>query len=130
MSTLDFEIESPLAQALSAVVHAKLNEKQWGTGGGDDDGSLTEFIILMAVNGKPQDQIAAELSTDLLGLESDDHAGRDFVQWMFDQAQELSKIHSGQVGGELPTDNTAMQEEQVGESQDAEMGDASGDVNM
>jgi len=129
MSTLDFQIESPLAQALSAVVQPKLVELGWGTGG-DDDGSLTEYIILMAVNGKPQDQIAAELSADLLSLSPDDPTARDFVQWLFQQAQELSKTHSGQLGGEVSGDGTAAQEQQASEVPDAEMGDASGDVNM
>lgn len=78
---------SPLAQALQNVVQPKLVEVGWG---GVDDSTLAEYIILMLVNGKTQDQIASELSNDLLGLGPDDNGAIDFSQWLFEQVELLN----------------------------------------
>ncbi|KAI5303060.1 hypothetical protein KEM56_000069 [Ascosphaera pollenicola] len=91
------EPDTPLAQALSEVVQPKLVEVGWSTGGGDDS-ALAEYVILMLVNGKTQEQIASELSNDLLGLGPDDTEAVDFAKWLFEQVEVLNRKLNG--GGE------------------------------
>ena len=124
---MSFELaqDSPLAQALNAAIQPKLVEVGWSTGGADDS-ALSEYIVLMLVNGKTQEQIAAELSGDLLNLEDDDPGARNFSQWLFNQVEVLT---SQQNGGGIPTDGGAQMEYGA---QDADMGDVSeaGDSNV
>lgn len=87
-------LETPLANALSNVVQTKLSEVGWSTGGLDDS-ALSEYIILMLVNGKTQEQIATELATDLLSLEPGDTAGVDFAAWLFQQVESLNRELNG-----------------------------------
>ncbi|MCJ1357449.1 MAG: hypothetical protein MMC33_007445 [Icmadophila ericetorum] len=77
-------LNTPLADALSEVVQPKLVEIGWTTDGLDDS-ALAEYIILMLVNRKTQDQISAELSNDLLNLGPDDSGAVDFSRWLFEQ---------------------------------------------
>jgi hypothetical protein len=80
-------LNTPLAEALNNVVQPKLVDVGWSIGGLDDS-ALSEYIILMLVNGKTQDQIASELSNDLLNLgptiqeQSISHAGCS-SRWRF-----------------------------------------------
>ena len=83
-------LNTPLADALSNVVQPKLVEVGWSTGGLDDS-ALAEYIILMLVNGKTQEQISAELSNDLLNLGPDDSGAIDFSRWLFEQVEVLSR---------------------------------------
>ncbi|MCJ1399261.1 hypothetical protein MMC11_002463 [Xylographa trunciseda] len=83
-------LNTPLADALSNVVQPKLVEVGWSTGGLDDS-ALAEYIILMLVNGKTQEQISAELSNDLLNLGPDDSGAVDFSRWLFEQVEVLSR---------------------------------------
>ncbi len=87
-------LKTPLAEALSEVVQPKLSEIGWNTGGVDDS-ALGEYIILMLVNGKTQEQIAAELSNDLLNLEPDNSGATDFSRWLFEQVEILSNQLKG-----------------------------------
>ncbi|KAG9238802.1 nuclear polyadenylated RNA-binding protein-like protein Nab2 [Amylocarpus encephaloides] len=117
---VDVVLESPLAHALNEAIQPKLVEVGWSTGGVDDS-ALTEYIILMLVNGKPQDAIAAELSGDLLNLGPDDPGARDFARWLFEQVAVLDV----QLGaGGFPADSTLASNEVAKEVQDAEMGDS------
>jgi hypothetical protein len=96
---VEVSLNTPLAEALNAAIQPKLVEVGWGTGGADDS-ALAEYIILMLVNGKTQDQIAAELSGDLLGLGSDDPSTRDFSQWLFEQIDALNtQVNGGSNAG-------------------------------
>lgn len=106
---VEISMESPLAQQLNDAIRPKLLEVGWSTDG--EEGALSEYIILMLVNGKTQEQIALELSGDLLNLGPDDPGARDFAQWLFDQVALLQQ-------GE----NVDAQNGQV--LQDSEMGDA------
>ena len=120
---------SPLAQALQNVVQPKLVEVGWG---GVDDSTLAEYIILMLVNGKTQDQIASELSNDLLGLGPDDHGAIDFSQWLFEQ---VNLLNNEMNKGTQNTDSTASEIDNEGEEasrvndshdyKDTDMGDNS-----
>lgn len=120
-------MDSPLAHALNAAIQPKLVEVGWSTGGADDS-ALSEYIILMLVNGKTQEQIAAELSGDLLNLGPDDPGARDFSQWLFRQVDILNSHQIGASGGIL-TDGARPAE---AGAQDADMGDVSdvGDSNV
>ncbi|KAF3762360.1 hypothetical protein M406DRAFT_294036 [Cryphonectria parasitica EP155] len=87
--TVVIELNTPLADALNAAIQPKLEECGWATGGADD-AALTEYIILMLVNGKTQDEVAQELSADLLGLDPNDAGLRDFCNWLFTTIDTLS----------------------------------------
>ncbi|ESZ95574.1 hypothetical protein SBOR_4054 [Sclerotinia borealis F-4128] len=129
--SVEIVLDSPLAHALNASIQPKLLEVGWSTGGADDS-ALSEYIILMLVNGKTQEQIAAELSGDLLNLGDDDPGARDFSQWLFDQ---VGSLNSQTSGGEFSDTGAETGQAQFGDSnvsQDADMNDTSeaGDVNV
>jgi len=115
--------ETPLARALNAAIPAKLVEVGWSTSA-DDDAALAEYIILMLVNGKSQEQMASELSGDLLGLGPDDPGVRIFSEWLFQQVGLLNAQLSGGDGFQGAQSGVA-QIHSTAEAQDAEMGDAS-----
>ncbi|EEP76199.1 conserved hypothetical protein [Uncinocarpus reesii 1704] len=92
---ISVELHTPLAQALNEVIQPKLVEVGWSTGGGDDS-ALAEYVILMLVNGKTQEQIASELANDLLGLGPDDTEAVDFSRWLFEQVEALNKKLNGE----------------------------------
>ena len=125
-------LNTPLAEQLSNVVQPKLVEVGWSTGGLDDS-ALAEYIILMLVNGKTQDQIASELSHDLLNLGPDDSGATDFARWLFEQVETLSNTASDHVPvapqAQQPenSDQNSRRERKQSSgsgSQDADMGEA------
>lgn len=87
-------VGTPLAEALGNVIQPKLIEMGWSSDGGDDS-ALTEYVILMLVNGKTQEQIAGELSNDLLGLGEGDTQALDFSRWLFEQVDVLNQQLNG-----------------------------------
>lgn len=97
-------VGTPLAEALGNVIQPKLIEMGWSSDGGDDS-ALTEYVILMLVNGKTQEQIAGELSNDLLGLGEGDTQALDFSRWLFEQVDVLNQQLNG--GGAPMADNNA-----------------------
>jgi len=126
---VEVQLGTLLAESLQNVVQPKLVEMGWSTGGLDDS-ALAEYIILMLVNGKTQDQIAAELSNDLLGLGPEDSGATDFTRWLFEQVGSLSgqTTQNSDMANEyepsLPRD-ADFQNADVGQamSQDADMDD-------
>lgn len=88
---------TPLADALQNVVQTKLAEMGWSTGGLDDS-ALAEYIMLMVVNGKTQEEIATELSNDLLGLAPEDTGAVEFTRWLFEQVDVLSGVSAQSEG--------------------------------
>lgn len=106
---------TPLADALQNVVQSKLAEVGWSTGGLDDS-ALAEYIMLMMVNGKTQEEIALELSNDLLGLAPEDNGAVEFTKWLFQQVDLLS---GAAAQGESTQDaqNTGMQMDTAGASE-------------
>ena len=111
---VEVTLNTPLADALSDVVQPKLSEMGWSTGGLDDS-ALGEYIILMLVNGKSRDQIAAELSNDLLNLEPENSGAIDFSRWLFEQVEILnSQLNGSTTSQPTPapqTQNTASHPE-------------------
>lgn len=128
------EIQSgtALAEALQSVVGPKLAEAGW-TSGAVDDNSLTEYIILMLINGKTQEQIASELAADLLGLPPDEPSTHEFARWLFEQVHTLNaQINGGaapQQAQQQPSNMAishpvaAPETNGFGASQDTAMGD-------
>ncbi|KAL4895424.1 hypothetical protein BDV59DRAFT_173887 [Aspergillus ambiguus] len=103
--TTSVTANTPLADALGTVIPPKLVEMGWSSDGGDDS-ALTEYVVLMLVNGKTQEQIASELSNDLLGLGEGDTQALDFSRWLFEQVELLNQ----QINGSAATsNNTAAQ---------------------
>lgn len=109
---VEIALNTPLADALNNAIQPKLLEVGWGTG---DDSALAEYIILMLVNGKTQEQIAAELSGELLGLPADDPSVHNFSSWLFEQIDLLNgQLNGGPAGGNTTAD-AAQDNSQAGE---------------
>lgn len=102
-------VGTPLAEALGNVIQPKLVEMGWSSDGGDDS-ALTEYVILMLVNGKTQEQIAGELSNDLLGLGEGDTQALDFSRWLFEQVEVLNQHLNG---GGAPMSNEAASAQEI-----------------
>ena len=125
-------LNTPLADQLGHVVQPKLEEMGWTTGGLDDS-ALAEYVILMLVNGKTQDQIAAELSNDLLNLGPEDSGAIDFSRWLFEQVELIHErlnpatvVNGGQLASAVSVSNAGPNGfAHTGEpdSPDTEMGD-------
>lgn len=115
---VEIALNTPLADALTSAIQPKLVEVGWGTGGADDS-ALAEYIILMLVNGKTQEEIAAELAGDLLSLGPDDPNALEFAKWLFEQIAILNG-QSAQSG-----DADAMSSTSPGDDQDMDMAMAS-----
>lgn len=121
--SVEVVLDSPLAQALNSAIQPKLVEVGWSTGD-TDDSALSEYIILMLANGKTQDQIASELSGELLNLGENDPGARDFAQWLFHEVDNLNSQQNG--GGDvIPTESGMGEAEVPAGGQDADMGDTS-----
>ncbi|KAI3342752.1 hypothetical protein F4824DRAFT_485643 [Ustulina deusta] len=117
--SIEITLNTPLADALTSVIQPKLMEVGWAQS--NDDAALSEYIILMLVNGKTQEQIAGELAGDLLNLGPDDPAARDFTHWLFDQINALqSQLNGGVAQAGNATDGTA-QGDAIPMEQDTEM---------
>lgn len=123
--------ETPLAEALANVVQPKLVEMGWSSDSGEDS-ALAEYVILMLVNGKTQEQIAEELSNDLLNLGEGDTQAIDFSRWLFEQVEVLNNKINGvasvpdaaPAAQALPTSSN-QNVFGVQDQQDATMGEAS-----
>ncbi|KAL9029936.1 MAG: hypothetical protein Q9196_001884 [Gyalolechia fulgens] len=113
--SVEVSLNTPLADALSNIVQPKLTEIGWNTGGLDDS-ALGEYIILMLVNGKSQDQIATELSNDLLSLGPDDTGATDFSKWLFEQVHLLN----AQINGSIAPQTQQVPQAQGGSSRQIE----------
>ncbi|KAK8183522.1 uncharacterized protein BKA78DRAFT_273545 [Phyllosticta capitalensis] len=124
--SVELQVGTPLANALQSVVQPKLAEVGWSSGASDDT-ALSEYIILMLVNGKTQEQIASELANDLLSLGPDDPDAANFSRWLFEQLHSLNSKMNGSSGPpEAQPASNGDQSLSVGAtSQDAEMGEAS-----
>jgi hypothetical protein len=99
--SIEVAVGSQLGEALQTVVLPKLVELGWSTGMQDD--TLSEYIILMLANGKTQDQIATELSQDLLDSSPDDAAPLEFAKWLFEQVHQLSAQHNITASSSAPS---------------------------
>jgi hypothetical protein len=117
--SIDIALNTPLADALNSVIQPKLMEVGWAQS--NDDAALSEYVILMLVNGKTQDQIATELAGDLLSLGPDDPAARDFAQWLFNQIDILQSQMNGGAAQLGTAVAGSFQDDAVPMEQDTEM---------
>ncbi|KAI2628978.1 hypothetical protein GGS21DRAFT_540436 [Xylaria nigripes] len=117
--SVEISLNTPLADALNSVIQPKLMEVGWAQS--NDDAALSEYIILMLVNGKTQEQIAAELAGDLLSLGPDDPAARDFTYWLFEQITILQSQLHGNAAVESNASEHTSQDNGVPMEQDTEM---------
>ncbi|KAL4911062.1 hypothetical protein BDW74DRAFT_142359 [Aspergillus multicolor] len=126
-------VGTPLAEALSNAIQPKLVEMGWSSD--SSDSALTEYVILMLVNGKTQEQIASELSNDLLGLGEGDTQALDFSRWLFEQVDTFNQQINGQ-SAPAPNDNAQAipsfndEETSTLQPQSYENGSQSFDMNM
>lgn len=120
--TVQVVLNTPLADALTGAIHNKLMEA--GLAQTTDAAALAEYIILMLVNGKSQDEIVLELCTELLSLPTNDPAAVEFVAWMFQEAESLNGQQQG-AAPPLEVTGDAMagmgQEDEASASASAEM---------
>lgn len=108
---------TPLADALTEAIQAKVIEV--GLAQSNDASALAEYITLTLVNGKNQEDIVTELSTELLGLPANDPIVITLVAWMFEQVEVLNVQLNG-----------AAQPSQVAEEPNLNAQDASATVEM
>lgn len=116
--------DSPLATAVANAIQPKLVEMGWSTDDGQES-SLIEYIVLMLVNGKTQEELATELSNDFLGLEEGDTQALEFSRWLFGQVEVLNAQINGAPNEPAPGQGqSAEQGPAQQQGQDAEMGEA------
>jgi hypothetical protein len=99
-----------------------------GWSSGEQDDTLSEYIILMLANGNNEEQIASELSSDLLNAEPDDPAPANFARWLFEQVRELQQLQGGHaapsapagtgLAGDVPADSNATGDADMGDGAD------------
>jgi hypothetical protein len=128
---VEVQLGTPLAEALMQAIQPKFNELGWASGGADE--ALAEYVVLMLVNGKTQQEIITELSTDFLGIPADDPNLGEFVRWLFDQINIFNASLNGGSGAPGPASNSAMggaQEDMAMDGTfDASMTDGSNELN-
>ncbi|KAK6358663.1 hypothetical protein TWF730_007986 [Orbilia blumenaviensis] len=118
--TVQLQSGTPLAEQLSASVQQKIVEIGWSSDG-EDASPLSEYIVLMLVNGKTESQITAELSGDLLGLGPEDESVKVFTSWMFSELARLSR----ELGVDNGTAPIGVVDGQQGSRLDEDMADES-----
>lgn len=106
---IDVVAGSPLAESLTAAVGSKLTELGWSSGASDDS-ALSEFIILMLVNGKTQSEMTSELANDLLVLNPDDPGAGEFAEWLF---KELEATNTRLNGGSMSQQMSVAAQDQT-----------------
>ena len=115
-------MNTPLADSLMNVINPKLAEYGWSSGGAEDN-ALCEYIMLMLVHGKTQQEIASELQTDLLNLDPSDQGPSEFSGWLF---QELDSLGGGSnygavAGQSSEANDTTSQTVANGLTEDSDM---------
>lgn len=119
--SVTLEANSPLAISLQEAIQPKLVENGWVAE--ETDATLAEYITMMLVNGKTEDQLAPELSQDLLGIEDPDgeQKVKAFVRWLFEEVKVQSEppVKEEQMNG-----MDASAHDFVPAAQDAAMSDA------
>ncbi|KAI0137070.1 hypothetical protein BJ170DRAFT_604411 [Xylariales sp. AK1849] len=122
---IEIALNTPLADALNNAIRPKLIEVGWATDG-NDNAPLSEYIILMLINGKTQDEIANDIAGDLLNLGPDDPVAKDFAQWLFDQVDFINAQINGTVVDSVG--QAQLQAEAISVDQDMEMSSAPADA--
>ena len=111
--------ESPLADQLKNAVQAKALEYSWTQD--EDDTSLAEYIVLMVANGKNQEQIAAELSGELL---QDAEGTEEFAQWLTNYVAKLTGAADNDDSAQAPS---AQEDAPIPAAYDNDLGESAPD---
>ena len=111
--------ESPLAEQLKNAVQAKAIEYSWTQD--EDDTSLAEYIVLMVANGKNQEQIAAELSGELL---QDAEGTEEFAQWL---TNYVAKLTGAASNDETAQASSAQEDVPIPAAYDNDLGESAPD---
>lgn len=98
--SVEIQPNTPLGDALNVAIQGKIADLGWA-GGGAEGAAMSEYFVLMLANGKSQEDIAAEITNDLLGLGPEDDTARSFAAWLFEQINTLSSQF-----GSAPAANT------------------------
>ena len=77
--------DTPAATRLRTSVHERLVAEGWTQ---DDDSSFAEYVVLMLLNGKKEEEVIAELQGELLENAPGIPA---FVQWLFQQYNQINQ---------------------------------------
>ncbi|KAK3355065.1 hypothetical protein B0H65DRAFT_417520 [Neurospora tetraspora] len=112
---------TPLADALNNAIQEKIVEVGWA-GNTTEAAPMAEYLVLMLANGKTQDEVAAEISGDLLSLGPDDPTALHFAQWLFEQQNALIPQYSS------APEPVADEQGAMDTAQDNSMGDFNMDV--
>ena len=112
---------SPLADALNNAISEKIVEVGWAANT-TEAAPMAEYLVLMLANGKTQDEVAAEISGDLLNLGPDDPTALHFAQWLFEQQNALIPQYSS------APEPVADEQGAMDTAQDNSMGDFNMDV--
>ncbi|EFX03059.1 nuclear polyadenylated RNA-binding protein [Grosmannia clavigera kw1407] len=91
---VEVAMNTPLAEALQREIQPKLVECGWAPSDASDT-TMAEYLILMIVNGKTEDEIASELSSDLLNLPPEDDSAKQFARWLF----EIIESENARING-------------------------------
>lgn len=111
-STMAPQIEagSPLAQAIQNAAQSKLVESGWVAE--ENDTTLSEYVVMMLVQGKDADGVKQELGGDLLGVGEDDPGVGEFAQWLFQHVQSIGAPTEQQASTAHPNGAAEMQQEE------------------
>ncbi|KAK5663349.1 hypothetical protein OQA88_3777 [Cercophora sp. LCS_1] len=82
-------VGTPVADALNTAIQNKIADLGWA-GGSTEGAAMSEYFVLMIANGKTADEIAGEISGELLGLGPEDQTAKDFAHWVMEEFQRLS----------------------------------------
>jgi hypothetical protein len=94
---VEIALNTPLADAINSAIQPKLQEVGWASE--SEASGLAEYIILMLVNGRSEEEIATDLAVDLLNLGPEDASVREFSKWLF---QQIDVLNAQLNGGEAP----------------------------
>ncbi|ERT02801.1 hypothetical protein HMPREF1624_01103 [Sporothrix schenckii ATCC 58251] len=107
---VEITMQSPLAEALQREVQKKLAENGWAPSD-DSDNTMAEYIILMLVNGRQEDEISGELARDLLNLDPEDNSAREFSKWLFETVETQNATINGPPAAQVaPAHDNADQD--------------------
>lgn len=85
----EITLGTPVAEALNTAIQNKIAELGWASNS-SEGAAMSEYFCLMLVNGKTADEIASEISTDLLSLTPEDETPRIFANWVVEESHRLS----------------------------------------
>lgn len=118
------QVSPKLQAAIQAALQPKLMENAWTAD--ENDTTLAEYVTMMIVNGKDQEGVKQELSSDLLGCPEDDPLVAEFAVWLFDTVNRLHAEHQAAENPDQQQQQGGEQTQSIPTVQDSQMEDTSG----